>query len=78
MTKGERRKARKAARAAGMPLTGELAMWIQQDFDRGDEDQTIPETYGPERLANGKPNIRRAKALDRWARMVYNEEIREP
>lgn len=38
MTKSERRKARKAARAAGLPLTGELAI------DRGPEPMEFSET----------------------------------
>lgn len=38
MTKGERRKARKQARAAGLPLTGELAL------DRNKEPVEFSET----------------------------------
>lgn len=61
MTKSELRKARKNARANGEKLTGELAL------DRGDG----PMEFGPERLANGRCNVKRARALERHARFVY-------
>jgi len=62
MTKGEKRKLRKLARQAGEGLTGDLAL----DRDPG------PVDFGPERLRNGKPNLRRERALTRWARFNYD------
>lgn len=62
MIKSEKRKARKTTRAAGQPLTGELAL------DRGNS----AVEFGPERLSNGKWNHRRECALHRHARLVYD------
>ena len=62
MTKSELRKARKAAVAAGLPLTGELAL------DRGDTNVE----FGPEHLRSGRVNVRRANALYRHAKFVYD------
>ena len=62
MRKSERRKARKAAQANGLPLTGELSL----DRDNG------PCEFSPERYRNGKINHKRAKALERYAKFVYD------
>jgi len=64
MTKSEIRKARKLAHSKGLPLVGELSL------DRGNE----PITFSPEKHRNGKPNLRRAKALERYARFVYDND----
>lgn len=64
MTKSELRKARKAAHAAGQSLNGELAL----DRSNG------PVEYSSERLANGRINLRRAAALERNARRVYEDD----
>jgi hypothetical protein len=55
MTKAERRKARKAARAAGEPLTGELAI-VDEHRDDGHDSTVFSET--PRGYA----------ARERWAR----------
>lgn len=62
MTKSELRKARKQARANGERLTGELSL------DRGNGSVE----FGPERLSNGKCNVKRARALERHAKFVYD------
>lgn len=64
MIKGERRKARKMARLVGQPLTADLAL------DRGDD----PCDFGPERNPDGTYNLKRARALERYARMVYDRD----
>ena len=61
MTKGELRKARKKARAEGRPLSGELSL------DQGNE----PIEFSAEKNPDGSYNQRRAKALDCYARFVY-------
>jgi len=61
MTKGELRNARKQARIEGRSLTGELSL------DRGDETME----FSAERSHDGSYNYKRAKALDRYARFVY-------
>lgn len=55
MTKGERRRARKAARAEGRRLDGDLA--LASDRDRGPVEFT--------------DSRRGRDALDRWARRYY-------
>lgn len=57
MTKGELRKARKAARARGERLTGELA---------------LPSDRGPEPFEVSSDTPRGRRALERWARR-YDE-----
>ena len=61
MTKGELRKARKLARANNEPLSGALAL----DKDSGSVE------FSAERNRDGSYNHRRADALDRYARFVY-------
>jgi hypothetical protein len=65
MTKGELRRARQEAKAAGRPLTGELALT---------PDQSHGVDIGPERLSNGRHNVKRARALERYARFVYDHD----
>jgi len=64
MTKGELRKARKLARENGQTFTGELAL------DKGNE----PCEFSPERNKNGTYNLKRARALDRYARFCYEHD----
>lgn len=69
MTKSELRKARKTARAAGQTLVGNLSVLNcspSSDRDSG------PVEFSPERHPNGRYNMRRARALDRVARLVYD------
>jgi len=57
MTKGELRKLRKQ---------GNL-----RDFDSSDRGNE-PMEFSPEHLPNGRPNLKRARALERYARFVYD------
>jgi len=66
MTKGERRKARKITRTNNMPLIGDLSLNL--DNDNG------PMEFGPERLRDGKINVKRERALQRYARFVYDRD----
>ena len=63
MTKGEIRAARKAAKAAGKPLTGELRIGDEPRDDQGDS-TVFSET------AKGY------RARERWARRYYESEGR--
>ena len=67
MTKSERRKARKAAAAAGQPLTGDLAL-------PDDRNQSDPSEVGPEYLSNGRRNHRRDRYLEKTARLAYEHD----
>jgi len=62
MTKSEIRKARKASN-----FSGECAL------DKLDKDNESIE-FSPERNRNRKPNLKRARALQNYARFVYEHD----
>ena len=69
MTKGELRKLRKQT-GRDWKTVGTVPTYTS-NIDR---DDTSACDFGPERLPGGRYNMRRARALERHARMVYETD----